>query len=83
MNELATGTGYPVDQFPTAPFDRSRDVFQSVARQHLIHFKTQRNLADDEADVRRRFVARHRFKQLISKYCIDDAGPFKVFCDDK
>jgi aminoglycoside phosphotransferase (APT) family kinase protein len=82
MNELATCTGYPVDRFPTTPFDRASDYFRSVASEHLIHLRTQRNLADDAEDAQKRFIARHRFAQLIPKYCIDDAGPFKVFCDD-
>jgi hypothetical protein len=84
MNVLGTATGYPVDQFHTAPLDSARTYFELVARQHLLHLETQRNLAKDAADVQRRYVARHRFKQLITKYCaaIDDAGPFKIFCDD-
>jgi hypothetical protein len=82
MNELASSTGYPEDQFPAAPFDNASAIFQSVARQHLLHLKTQRNVAYDEADVRKRFIAQLRFKQLILKFCIDDIGPFKVFCDD-
>ncbi|KJZ77389.1 hypothetical protein HIM_03113 [Hirsutella minnesotensis 3608] len=82
MNELVTGTGYPADHLPTAPFHSASDFFHSIARQRLLHLETQRNLAKDEADIQRRFIARRRFEQLISKYCIDDAGPFKVFCDD-
>ncbi|KAK1763804.1 hypothetical protein QBC33DRAFT_596497 [Phialemonium atrogriseum] len=82
MNILATSTGYPVDQFHTAPLDLASDFFELVARQHLLHLDTQRNLADDEADAQRRFVARQRFKQLIPKYCTDNAGPFRIFCDD-
>jgi hypothetical protein len=82
MNELATGTGYPIDQLPTAQFHCASDFFQSISNQRLLHVKTQRNLAKDETDVRRRFIARHRFKQLIPEYSIDDTGPFKVFCDD-
>ncbi|PGH13435.1 hypothetical protein AJ80_06304 [Polytolypa hystricis UAMH7299] len=42
----------------------------------------RRNLADDPEDAQKRFVARHRFKQLIPNYCISDTGPFKPFCDD-
>ncbi|KAF4455101.1 Protein kinase-like domain protein [Fusarium austroafricanum] len=76
MNELATGTGYPTNQLPAVQFHRASDYFQSVSNQRLLHLKTQRNLTKDEADVRRRFIARHRFKQLIPEYCIDDAGPF-------
>ncbi|KAI5459508.1 hypothetical protein BGZ63DRAFT_416070 [Mariannaea sp. PMI_226] len=29
-----------------------------------------------------RFIAWHRFLQLVLKYCIDDIGPFIPFCDD-
>lgn len=82
MNILATSTGYPVDQFHTAPLDLASDFFELVARQYLLHLDAQRNLADDEADAQRRFVARQRFKQLIPKYCTDNAGPFRIFCDD-
>ncbi|KAK4114335.1 hypothetical protein N656DRAFT_835974 [Canariomyces notabilis] len=84
MNVLGTATGYPVDQFHTTPLDSARTYFELVARQHLLHLETQQNLAKDAADVQRRFVARHRFQQLIPKYCaaIDDAGPFRIFCDD-
>ncbi|EFY88801.1 hypothetical protein MAC_05236 [Metarhizium acridum CQMa 102] len=65
MNELVTGTGYPMDQLPTSLFHCSSDCFHSIARQRLLHLDTQRNLAKDEADVLRRFIARHAFKQLI------------------
>lgn len=53
MNELATSTGYPIDRFPTAPFDRASDYFKSVATEHLIHLQTQRNLADDAEGAQR------------------------------
>jgi hypothetical protein len=82
MNELATVAGYPDDQFPTAPFDRASDYLRSVANHHLTHLRIQRNLADDQEIARERFIARHRFVQLIPKYCVDDAGPFIPFCDD-
>ncbi|MCJ1341267.1 hypothetical protein MMC09_006563 [Bachmanniomyces sp. S44760] len=82
MNELATCTGYPLDRFTTTPFDRASDYFESLATEHLNHLEIQQNLADDTEDAKKRFIARHRFTQLIPKYCIDDAGPFKVFCDD-
>jgi hypothetical protein len=83
MNELATVTGYPDGQFPTAPFDRASDYLRSVANEHLTHLWTQRNLADDPEIAQKRFIARHRFAQLIPKYCVDDdAGPFIPFCDD-
>lgn len=47
-----------------------------------MHLWTQRNITDDPDDARRRYIARHQFKQLTTRYCIDDAGPFKPFCDD-
>lgn len=82
MNELVTGTGYPADQLPTAPFNTASDFFESIARQRLLHLEAQRNIAKDESNVIRRFTARHLFKQLIPRYTIDDAGPFRLFCDD-
>ncbi|KAJ3549634.1 hypothetical protein NM208_g403 [Fusarium decemcellulare] len=82
MNELATVAAYPHDLFPTSTFDRAGDYLKSVAHQHLTHLQTQRNLADDPEIAQARFIARHRFAQLIQKYCIDDDGPFIPFCDD-
>ncbi|KAH6636446.1 hypothetical protein F5144DRAFT_488055 [Chaetomium tenue] len=86
MNELATNTGYPADQFPNAPFTRASDYFHALADHHTLHLRTQRNLSasNDEPDARRRFIARHQFRQLIPKHCTttDEGGPFKLFCDD-
>ena len=82
MNELATVACHPTHTFSTAPFASARQYFQNLADEHLTHLWTQRNLADDPEDARRRYLARHQFKQLIPRYCIDDAGPFKPFCDD-
>ncbi|KIW54626.1 hypothetical protein PV05_06975 [Exophiala xenobiotica] len=82
MNELATVAGYPDDQFPTEPFDRTSDYLTSVAKEHLTHLWTQRNIADNPEIARGRFIARHRLLHLIPKYCIDDTGPFIPFCDD-
>jgi hypothetical protein len=82
MNELATVSGYPTDKFPAAPFASANEYFHNLADEHLTHLWAQRNLADDPEDAKKRFIARHQFKRLISKFCIDDAGPFKPFCDD-
>ncbi|KUL81894.1 hypothetical protein ZTR_09526 [Talaromyces verruculosus] len=82
MNELATVAGYPNSQFPIAPFDRASDYLRSVANEHLTHLWTQRNLADDPEIAKERFIARHRFAQLIQQHCIEDSGPFILFCDD-
>jgi hypothetical protein len=82
MNELVTVAGCSNDTFPTLPFNSTSEYLKFVAKQHLAHLSTQRNIADDAEIAQARFIARHRFCQLISKYCIDDAGPFILFCDD-
>lgn len=82
MNELATVAGYPHDQFPTAPFDCAGDYLKSVANEHLIHLLRQRNLADNAEIAKERFVARHRFAQLIPKYYPEECGLSILFCDD-
>lgn len=82
MNELVTVAGCANDILPTLPFSSASDYLRSVAKQHLAHLSTQRNIADDAEIAQARFIARHRFCQLILKYCINDTGPFLLFCDD-
>lgn len=82
MNELVTVSGNPADKWPTTPFDRTSDYLASLANEHLTHLWTQRNLADDPDIAQNRFIARHRFKQLISKYYPTENEPFILFCDD-
>lgn len=82
MNELATVSGYPIHKFSTTQFLSVTAYFQNLASEHLVHLRTQRNLADNLEDAQKRFIARHRFEQLIPQYCMEDAGPFKLFCDD-
>jgi hypothetical protein len=61
INELAASTGYPTNQFLTKPFASANKYFRALADQHLIHLRTQRNLATDSEDARRRYIARHLF----------------------
>lgn len=84
MNELATSAGYPTDRLPTTSFARASDFFKNMAHEHLTHLYTQRNLAASSEVARARYIARHRYLQLIDKYCCDedDTGPFIPFCDD-
>lgn len=82
MSELATAASYPSDKFPMERFESASEYFQSLTVQHKIHLWTQRNLCEDPADARDRYVSRHLFAQLIDKHCTDDRGPFKLFCDD-
>jgi hypothetical protein len=81
MNELATVSYYPMDRFPNAPFTSAAQYFLYLADEHLRHFRTQRNLAIDSEDAERRYIARNRFRKLISRYGLDDSQ-FKIFCDD-
>ncbi|KAH8702979.1 hypothetical protein GQ44DRAFT_783020 [Phaeosphaeriaceae sp. PMI808] len=82
-NELQTVvSNYSINGYPTTPFTSAKAFLYSLTDEHLIHFQTQRNLANNREDAKKRFIARHRFKQLISRYCIDDTGPFKPYCDD-
>jgi aminoglycoside phosphotransferase (APT) family kinase protein len=83
MNEMAEMvSNWPVDTFPTAPFRTTRDYLDYQSSENLTHLRTQRNLASNAEDAKRRYIARHRFRQLIPKYCMDNNGPFKLFCDD-
>jgi hypothetical protein len=84
MNEVVTLAGYPPDQFAmTAPFDRASDYFAARAHYFQTHVETQRNIAGDSEEVAwSQLVARRRFAELIPAYCVDDAGPFRLFCDD-
>ncbi|KAF2474404.1 phosphotransferase enzyme family protein-like protein [Lindgomyces ingoldianus] len=83
MNEMAvTVSNYPVDTFPTAPFRTTREYLEYQSDENLTHLRIQRNLASGPENAKRRYIARHRFRQLIPKYCMDNNGPFKLFCDD-
>lgn len=84
MNEVVTLAGYPAAQFDlTAPFDRASDYFAARAQDFRTHVETQRNIAGDDEDVAwNLFVARCCFAKLIPEYCIEESGPFRLFCDD-
>lgn len=82
MNELATTAFYPVDKFPIAPFKSVSGYFKSLTHEHMTHLWTQRNLSSNPKDAEERYVTRHLFAQLVDKYCVDNGGPFKLFCDD-
>lgn len=81
MNELATSTFYPVDEFPTAPFDSATDYFGAIADSYMTHLRTQRNLCTDRPTAERLYTSRQLFARLVSRYCAYDR-PFKLFCDD-
>jgi len=82
MNELATTAFYPVDKFPTAPFASAGEYFRSLVSEQKTHLWTQRNLCGSPAEAHNRYVSHHLFAQSVDKHCINDLGPFKIFCDD-
>jgi hypothetical protein len=83
MNEMAvTVLNYPVNTFPVTPFRTTREYLEYQSDENLTHLLVQRNLAKGPEDAKRRYIARQKFRQLIPKYCIDNNGPFKLFCDD-
>jgi hypothetical protein len=60
MNELKTVvSNYPASGSPTAPFTSAKAYLESLADEHLVHLRTQRNLARDREDAKKRFIARH------------------------
>lgn len=83
MNEMAvTVRKFPVDTFPTSPFRTTKEFLEYQAEENLINLRVQRNLGAGPGDGKRRYIARHRLQQLIPKFCKDNDGPFKLFCDD-
>jgi aminoglycoside phosphotransferase (APT) family kinase protein len=83
MNEMAvTVSKYPVETFPNGPLQTTQEYFEYQSDENLTHLGVQRNLVNDSEDAKRRYIARHRFRQLIPKFCTNNTGPFKLFCDD-
>jgi len=83
MNEMAvTVLNFPLDTFPTSPFQTTKELLDYQSDENLANLRVQRNLCRDEEVARRRYIARHRIRQLIPKFCKDNHGPFKLYCDD-
>jgi hypothetical protein len=87
MNELATTTSFPESAFPesafpTSPFPSALSYFHSLTSEQKTHLWTQRNLCGSPVEARQRYISRHLFAQSVDKYCTNDRGPFKFFCDD-
>ncbi|KAK2757695.1 hypothetical protein FQN54_004664 [Arachnomyces sp. PD_36] len=82
-NELMTVVkGLPPGVLPTMPFTSTGDYFHHTWKEHYAHLCTQRNIADDAEEAEKRFIAHHQLRKLIPQYCIDNDGPFKIYCDD-
>lgn len=82
MNELATTAFFPVDKFPSTTFVSSREYFQYLMDEHKTHLWTQRNLCGSPSEARDRYISRLLYAQSLDRHCVNDSGPFKLFCDD-
>lgn len=85
MNELVTLGDVAPDRFATAPFHLANEYFAARAQYMQDHLEAQGNITDGNDNYAwKLLVARRCFARLVSKYCIgaDDAGPFRLFCDD-
>ena len=83
-NQLVALANYPPDDLPANTFPTATDYFVALASNHMTHLRTQRNDAvDDEADCRRKYVARCLFLKISRNFSkTHNNGPFRLFCDD-
>ncbi|GLB05392.1 hypothetical protein AtubIFM57258_000673 [Aspergillus tubingensis] len=85
MNELVQLGGVSPELLPKSTFTTASSYHQALAEMHMIHLASQRNDAiDSAADCRTKYIARCLFRKITreNQLCNDDAGPFKLFCDD-
>ncbi|MCJ1250950.1 hypothetical protein MMC30_008179 [Trapelia coarctata] len=85
-NELVQLGNFPRSKLPSTSFGTSSDYLKALADMHFMHLSTQRNDAiDSAADCRRKYVARHLFRNLASQSRLsseDNSKIFKLFGDD-
>ncbi|KAI9736401.1 MAG: hypothetical protein M1818_006134 [Claussenomyces sp. TS43310] len=90
-NELVQMANFPPQKLPSTTFSTSSDYYKALADVHLTHLSVQRNDAIKSAeDCRRRYVARHLFRQLAQESRLEaevdtkatSLKPFRLFCDD-
>jgi len=86
MNELVQLGNFPRSKLPSTPYITSSDYLKALADMHFTHLSTQRNDAIDSAtDCRRKYIARHLFRNLTSQSRLssgDKSKIFKLFGDD-
>ncbi len=85
MNELVSLGNLPTKQLSQGPYGSAADYFEALAQEHQRHLFFQRNDAvDDEADCRRKYIARCLFLRIARRFPAesDSSCPFRLFCDD-
>ncbi|KZF21506.1 kinase-like protein [Xylona heveae TC161] len=64
-------------------FSSSRSYLQSLVAQLFRQLDTQRHdIVADEADCRRKYIARCLFKRIVASLPLEPDGPFCLACDD-
>lgn len=88
MNELVDRGDFPPEKLLSTSFDTEAAYFDALSLQMLRHFVTQPHYCmNSYLDGRRRFLARHLFRRLVTQGRIPtnkqaNAGPFPLFFDD-
>lgn len=82
MNRLAQFFNLPLNVFKKECFTNAADYFEDLANQHLLHLELQQNDAIiDEADCRKKYIARCLFRKLSREISqMHGNGPFKLYC---
>lgn len=88
MNDLIVHTKMPTGILPDKTYDAVKEWYVSLADMHMAQFTLQYNdAAEDDGDVRDKYVARKLFRRVIDKNKLfpgrDNApGRFKLFSQD-
>ncbi|RAL01210.1 phosphotransferase family protein [Aspergillus ibericus CBS 121593] len=83
MNELVRVGNLPPGIFAEKTFGTARAYFEELATQQQLHLQHQRNDAvKDEADCRKKYLARCLFRKIARELYEAQPGPFRLYCDD-
>ncbi|KFY09597.1 hypothetical protein V491_08078 [Pseudogymnoascus sp. VKM F-3775] len=79
-----TPTGYTSTNSAPSTFESAVEYLSALAEHHLTLLRKQRNnAATDEADCRKKFIARCLFRKLARNNSTEYRhGPFQLYCDD-
>ncbi|KAM3461579.1 hypothetical protein NHJ6243_004814 [Beauveria neobassiana] len=84
LNRISQFSNIALSVLKHSTFKSAGDYFEELARHHMKQLEHQQNDAIvDEADCRKKYVARCLFRQISRKLCDEQCkGPFRLFCDD-
>lgn len=82
-NELAVSANLVPEELFSGSLETTADYFDALAVQHLSQLRNQKNDAiEDEADCRKKYIARCLFRRLVRTMFKDSNEPFRLYCDD-